>query len=144
MIEKQIDGISHKDSLLQPPFRGNCLNWVIGHMAFSRDGMIKAMGGQPVLDKNGKDIYDRGSDPITNGEQALPLETLVDALKEAATRLKDLLGKTSIEELAIDPQVEGFETLGFLIGFLLWHETYHTGQLEYLRQLTGVNDSVIP
>ena len=34
-------------------------------------------------------------------------------------------------------------TTAEFLHFLLWHETYHTGQTELLRQLTGVNDKVI-
>ncbi|NHZ72498.1 MAG: hypothetical protein GWP17_05390, partial [Aquificales bacterium] len=33
--------------------------------------------------------------------------------------------------------------VGDRIASLHWHETYHTGQLEILRQLAGKNDSVI-
>ncbi len=34
-------------------------------------------------------------------------------------------------------------SVGAWLHFLLWHETYHVGQMEYLRQLAGVNDKVI-
>jgi len=34
-------------------------------------------------------------------------------------------------------------TLGMRIEFLSWHEAYHTGQTEYLRQLAGTDDKVI-
>jgi hypothetical protein len=29
IIKAQTEGLSHADSLLQLPFRGNCLNWVL-------------------------------------------------------------------------------------------------------------------
>lgn len=32
--------------------------------------------------------------------------------------------------------------LGAALPFFLWHESYHTGQLELLRQLAGMNDKV--
>jgi hypothetical protein len=35
------------------------------------------------------------------------------------------------------------ETAGQQIRFSHWHETYHVGQLELLRQLAGKNDKVI-
>ena len=37
----------------------------------------------------------------------------------------------------------GETTLGERLVFLHWHETYHVGQLELLRQLAGTNDAVI-
>ena len=36
VIKAQTKGLSHADSLLQLPFRGNCLNWVLGHIAGTR------------------------------------------------------------------------------------------------------------
>jgi hypothetical protein len=39
IIHKQIAGISQDESLLQLPFRGNCLNWVVGHIWVSA-GML--------------------------------------------------------------------------------------------------------
>jgi hypothetical protein len=33
--------------------------------------------------------------------------------------------------------------LGGVLAFLNWHEAYHVGQLELLRQLAGKNDQVI-
>ena len=35
------------------------------------------------------------------------------------------------------------ETLADWVAFLHWHETYHVGQLELLRQLAGTNDKII-
>ena len=35
------------------------------------------------------------------------------------------------------------DTLRKRLAFMAWHDSYHTGQTEYLRQLTGVNDKVI-
>jgi len=34
-------------------------------------------------------------------------------------------------------------TVGEWLNFLLWHETYHVGTTEQLRQLAGKNDKVI-
>lgn len=36
IIKMQIEGLTHEESLLQPPFRANCLNWVLGHINVSR------------------------------------------------------------------------------------------------------------
>jgi uncharacterized damage-inducible protein DinB len=35
------------------------------------------------------------------------------------------------------------ESMAERLAFAHWHETYHVGQLELLRQLTGKNDKVI-
>jgi hypothetical protein len=35
------------------------------------------------------------------------------------------------------------QTVGDRIAGLHWHETYHTGQLDILRQLAGKDDGVL-
>ena len=44
VILKQVEGLTHEDSLIQPPFRGNCLNWVLGHIADNRNTMLRFAG----------------------------------------------------------------------------------------------------
>ena len=36
VVTNQTDDLTHDDSLLQLPFRGNCLNWILGHILVSR------------------------------------------------------------------------------------------------------------
>lgn len=31
IIDCQLKGLAHADTLRQLPFRGNCMNWVLGH-----------------------------------------------------------------------------------------------------------------
>jgi hypothetical protein len=35
------------------------------------------------------------------------------------------------------------DSIGERLTFANWYETYHVGQLEFLRQLAGKNDTVI-
>lgn len=44
IIKVQTQGLTHADSLLQLPFRGNCLNWVVGHIAANRNTMLYFLG----------------------------------------------------------------------------------------------------
>jgi hypothetical protein len=43
----------------------------------------------------------------------------------------------------LEENEDGQSLLGDEIEGLAWHETYHLGQLELLRQLAGKNDQVI-
>ena len=47
VIKQQVDGLTHEDSLLQLPFRGNCLNWVLGHILVSRNRALTLIGDWP-------------------------------------------------------------------------------------------------
>jgi hypothetical protein len=143
IVQAQTDGLSHPDSLLQLPFRGNCLNWVLGHLALHRDKMLVLTGRESLLDEGEYEPYRRGSAPILSGEGAVRLEALLGALALLAERLEVGLERCSPGALAeVIDEKHGF-TLGDRLEFLLWHETYHLGQLEYLRQLAGKDDAVI-
>jgi uncharacterized damage-inducible protein DinB len=144
VIGQQIDGLTHADSLLQPPVRGNCLNWVLGHIVVHRDYVLEAMSEEKVLGDEAVARYDFGSEPITGDEPGvLPLETLLEALNTTQERIADALSRATDESLAaLAPKSEP-ATVGSHVAFLHWHETYHVGQTEFLRQLAGTDDKVI-
>ena len=144
LLKTQADGLSHADSLRQPPFRGNCLNWVLGHLAENRDIVLQALGAEPVLG-TAADRYARESDPITgDGPGVLPLEELLAILTRSQEALAAALARATEEDLAKEIQ-RGQRTmpLSDRIFFLYFHETYHVGQTELLRQLAGRDDKVI-
>jgi hypothetical protein len=144
IIKLQTDGLSHTDSVLQPPFRGNCLNWVVGHIIEGRDSALKLMGEAPLLHDGSAAFYETGSKPITRAAQAVPLKDLLQVLEMSQQRLASALERTTPDELGEPVQFRGSEqSLGQAIAGLHWHETYHTGQLELLRQLAGTDDAII-
>jgi uncharacterized damage-inducible protein DinB len=145
IVKAQTKGLSHADSLLQLPFRGNCLNWVLGHMAANRNTMLQLLGEEDILGEASAKRYGYGSEPVCgDAGDILTLEQLLMALEQGQSALTACLNKTTVEELAGEVQsFLGTTTLGQLIFFLYWHETYHVGQPEYLRQLAGKDDKVI-
>ena len=144
IIKLQTDGISHEDSLHQPPFRGNCLNWVLGHIIEGRNTVLSILGEKKIWDQHMVDRYKRGSEPVTNDEGAMCLDTLLSDLSKTQVTIIDTLVNLEPEKLEENyPFGKRESTIGEVIAFLHWHETYHTGQLELLRQLSGKNDSII-
>lgn len=145
IIKAQTQGLSHADSLLQLPFRGNCLNWVLGHIAANRNTMLRFLGEEAILSEAHVKRYDFNSEPVCgDAGDTLTLEQLLMVLEQGQSALTARLQKMTIEELAREVQsFLGTTTLGQLIFYLYWHESYHTGQTEALRQLAGKNDQVI-
>jgi hypothetical protein len=145
IIKAQTEGLSHADSLLQLPFRGNCLNWVLGHIAADRNTMLSFLGEEAILDEAHVKRYSFGSEPVCgDGDDILTLEQLLAVLEQGQSALTARLQKIPEEEL--EREVESFlgtTTLGQVLFFLFWHESYHTGQTEALRQLAGKDDKVI-
>jgi hypothetical protein len=136
LIKKHAEGLSHTDSVIQPPFKANCFNWVLGHIVSGRIEALTYLGGPPLWAEEELALYKTGSQPITNSEQALTLERLLADLDKSLEQISARLDQITPEEL--DQIVEtrfGERPVGQHIDGLQWHETYHTGQLEILREL---------
>jgi hypothetical protein len=145
IIHKQTQGLTHEDSLLQPDTRGNCLNWVLGHIAVNRVRLLDLLGEKSILRETETVRYKSGSEPITaDGEGVLKLEALLEALEHAQDRVAAGLQRIALESFIAEKQVDGRSTtLGEQVLGFYFHETYHTGQTEFLRQLAGTDDKVI-
>lgn len=145
IVKSQTAGLTHADSVLQPPFRGNCLNWVLGHVAQSRNEMGQRLGLPAILSQAETKRYGYGSEPVlADGDDLIPLERLLALLASSQETIAGALGQMTAKDLA--DEVESFmgkTTLGQLLFFLYFHETYHIGQTELLRQLAGTDDQVI-
>ncbi len=148
LIGRQMDGISHAETLIELPFRGNRLNWVLGHIAEHRDWMLRAMDCTTLMPANHAMLYRRGSEPITDAD-AVDIEILMDYLNRAKTCIttqlesatEDFLNETPSDGILMESHRE--RTRFQRLQGLLWHETYHIGQMELLRQLAGKNDAIL-
>jgi len=142
VLEMQLKDVTHEESLIQPPYFGNCLNWILGHLVLSRGTLLKLTGVEIPWGKGVYNRYKRDSDPLTAAEEALPLAQLVVDLGRTQALLLARLEEMSDEAFAA-PAAWGRGTTAEMLHFLSWHETYHIGQTELLRQVIGKNDKVI-
>jgi hypothetical protein len=145
IIQAQTEGLSHAQCLLQLPFRGNCMNWVLGHIADNRNNLLLALGEEPILSDEESARYRHGSEPVcVDGEDVIPLERLLHLLQHSQDRIGVVLPQLTPDDLAGKVRDHRGEiTLANRLFFLYYHETYHTGQTELLRQLAGTDDKII-
>jgi uncharacterized damage-inducible protein DinB len=145
IIQEQTKGLSHEQCLLQPPFRGNCMNWVLGHIAETRNSLLKTLGEEPMMTPEECARYGHGSEPVcADGEGVIKLERLLAMLQHSQERIAVALPRLTPQDLTkMVKDHRGQVTLGNRLFFMYFHETYHTGQTELLRQLAGTNDKVI-
>ena len=139
VLHMQVKGLSHEDSLLTPPFRANCLNWVLGHIVVYRGRALNLVGGEPVWNEDQAAPYNRESEPL-QAQDAQRLEQIMADLDVSQERLDAALSGLTTEDLE---RVVDDRTLAERLTFDYWHEAYHTGQTELLRQLAGTDDKVI-
>ncbi len=144
LVEMQTRGLAHADSLRQPAVRGNCMNWVLGHLLNNRNSVLMALGLEPVrADLQAR--YQSESEPVTpDDDGAARLDDLLDGLRITQARLGERLARLDPAALQAPATLNDWAApLDEVLLFLYFHETYHVGQLELLRQLAGTNDKVI-
>ena len=99
ILKSQTQGLTHADSLLQLPFRGNCMNWVLGHIAATRNTMLLFLGEEAILSEAHVKRYGYGSEPVCgDGEDILTLEQLLTVLEQSQKAMTASLQKITAAE----------------------------------------------
>ncbi len=74
----------------------------------------------------------------------LQLDQLTAAIESSQGAIDELLGNMSDADFSAEQEVDGRTvTVAQRLLFDYFHDTYHTGQTEILRQVAGVNDQII-
>jgi uncharacterized damage-inducible protein DinB len=140
IIREQNKGLTHEQSLTQAPYNINCMNWVLGHILTSRDDVLTMVGAEPLFASQAEP-YKREAEPITaDGPDVVRLAELIDLVGKSQHAIAAALSDSAD---TLNAEVEDGESLAERIRFLLWHDTYHTGQTDLLRQISGMNDAII-
>ena len=140
VIKEKTEGLTHADSMLQLPFPGNCMNWILGHMLVYRMQCLGVIDGESKPDEGELALYGFGSEPMTDSNKAIPLETLLARLDDATEQINAALDKMPESRLEVildeEQDVSVEQRLHF---YLVFHEAYHAGQLEPLYELALAN-----
>lgn len=139
-MHKFADDLSNADSLAVPAFNTNNFNWVTGHILVSRDLVIDLLNGAKLLSPENEALYETGSDRVTL-ESAVPLQQLLAVLDDSQEKIIQGLQLVADDELTALYDEERGQTVLDRIEGLHWHETYHLGQLEILRQVSAERES---
>lgn len=140
VVNRNVEGVTHEESLMRPQPAGNSMNWVLGHLVCVYNNVLPGLGQAPVMLSDRLKRYERGSEPITK-EAALEFNALREAFDEAVARFD--AGLATLTEEAMDakapfsPSNNPEETMRSLIGTVIFHQTYHAGQTGILRRVIG-------
>lgn len=146
VVKRNVEGLTHEESLIQPKPAGNCLNWVMGHLLCVYDRALPMVGQKPVMAPGALKRYERGSVPLRNPAEALELRDLIQGWDEASNRME--AGITGITAKALDapapfsPNNDPNETVRSLLTVVLFHQAYHAGQTGLLRRITGKEGAI--
>lgn len=139
VLKINTQGLTHEQSLIQPKPAGNCLNWILGHIAVTRDQALGLLGEKPGWSDSDKALYIRGSKPMTDAGKALPMEKLMADIERSQVTLLSALMRQTPETLAAN---DGQGSLAEKIAMLHFHEAYHTGQVGLMRRLLGKDGAI--
>jgi uncharacterized damage-inducible protein DinB len=137
MLEKSFAGLNSEEWHKRPGESSNNLLWIVGHIVWARSRALSFLGAswaRPWLP-----VFARGSKPGEEVEYPSP-EEVVLAWQDVADTLTAAMETASEDALSAPapPRSPSFDgTIGGLVSFLAFHETYHLGQAAYLRCWLG-------
>lgn len=141
VLHANVQGVTQEESLARPDPAGNCLNWVVGHLACIYNNALPLFGHGNVVDPATLARYDRGSPPITDAAEAMDLQELM-GIWERIVPLVDA-GLVAFDPASLarpapfSPSGDPDETVGSLLATVVFHQAYHAGQTGVLRRVSG-------
>ena len=134
IVKRQIEGLSHLESVYQPPFGGNCVNWIVGHLVVARCNFMMLLDIPSIWSMDQCRRFIPSSPPVTGVDDAVSFQTLLTDLDRTQEQLLAVLANVPAERLDV---ISGDKSVGEHLAFYHAHEAYHAGQLEFLRQMLG-------
>ena len=133
----QLEGIDHRQSLAQPEFGANCLNWTVGHMLQYR-GSVARLLGVDLPQSDGLGRYEQESDPIVeDGPGVVEFSTLLERFSQTEAPIASSLAATTDDQLHEEiVRSERAATLNSRVLFLYFHDTLHAGQADVLGEFS--------
>jgi hypothetical protein len=132
---RNLEGITHEESLVVPSTGGNCLNWVVGHIVASRNRTMTQLGIPPVWGIDLAFHYSGRDEANWHPSTAIDLKSLETDLARSQQEILRALDMLPDGMLGT-PDSRG-RTLGDALIFFNFHEAYHGGQVALLRRLLG-------
>jgi hypothetical protein len=140
LVKKATAGIQPDHWYLKPSDSSNHLLWVAGHLIVSRAGVLKALGSEWSVPWNA--LFVRGAKPAAPDDYPRP-EEIQEAWNNVSEQLSTVLAGVSADLLARPHEKPTFDgKVGGFVAFLAFHETYHVGQVAYLRKWLGYGQLV--
>ena len=142
IFEKATTGIPSEKWLTRPGDGSNHLTWIAGHVVVHRAMAAKILGCD--WSAPWEKLFARGAKLVAPEQYPDPAE-LRRNFEEISTKVASALPKVSEEVLnkpvsKEQPSLDG--TLGGTIALLCLHETFHMGQMTYLKKMLGHGQTV--
>ena len=144
IIKRNVEGLSHADSLAPAAGGGNSANWILGHLTNVQNAVMGIVGAPPVWESEQLERA-RFDHPIRDAANAIEWDTLVErfnASRESCLAALASLSDGSLAEKMPDP-FGGDTTRAGMLGVLAIHQCYHAGQLGMARRAAGYKAAIL-
>jgi DinB family protein len=142
IVNKAIAGVEPDHWFRKPGDDSNHLTWVLGHLIVHRGQTLKVLGVD--WDNAWAELFARGSERVAD-VQYPSVDKILNAWQDVSAKLSEAL-KTPPEEVMTKeapkgpPSFDG-KTSG-TIAFYAFHDTYHVGQVSFLRKWLGYGQTI--
>jgi len=137
MVARTLAGLTDEECWQQPAGGGNPITWLVGHVTISRAQLLKKLGA--AYDHGLGTHFDRGS--LRGDLSSYPSRQAIEAAwHDTRARMREAFAKLTEEFLSATPTgrpLPGATDNASLIAFSAFHESYHIGQMGYLRKMLG-------
>ena len=142
LFHRALEAITPHDLVRRPQDGSNPLIWVAGHAMTSRGSLTKITGEK--VDNQWSTIFARGAsvDANVSYPDVSEIISLWDNLTAKLMPRLELLDNEDLSQPSPFPVPTGDKTKRGAIVFLNYHETYHIGQMAYLRKWLGYSQLV--
>jgi hypothetical protein len=138
LAERAFQGIADGDEWRRPTPLSNPMLWIFGHMVQTRVALLKLVGES--FETGWGELFVRGA-ALDDPSRYPGRDAVEGTSRDLNARLYAKLAAITDAELArpaARPSTPAVKTLGDQISFLTMHDTYHVGQLGYVRKALGL------
>jgi hypothetical protein len=136
LVFRALEGLTHSELWRTPTDRNNPMLWVAGHVVQTRAVVLQLLG-EPVETGWG-DVFDRGA-TIGDADRYPSGDEIERVMREVSPRLHAKLASLDDESLGrpASMALPRAKTLADELAFFALHDTYHVGQMAYIRKGLG-------
>jgi hypothetical protein len=137
LIAKAMDGLTDDQLWQRPTDHNNPMLWLVGHLVRSRARLLTSLGDP--FDTRWGDAFARGS-AVEDRAAYVSRDEIARMITAVSARLypkMESLRGEDVSQPASGP-VPLIKTVADLATFLTAHESYHVGQLAYIRKALGL------
>jgi uncharacterized damage-inducible protein DinB len=146
VARRNLVGVTAEQSLFLPAEGGNCIKWLLGHLTWTYHGMLATLGQETFLDEADFVRFQRGTERLTDADDTPSWDDMLAYWDEAQKRflagLESLDPERTGDKAHYSPGGRDDETLGSLLAVVIFHQSYHVGQIGLVRRLAGLEGAI--